>query len=355
MKITQIEKLTPELIKQWEMFLENNEKSNIFQSPDFFKIYENSSNCHPILLFANDSNGNIIGVLLIFIQSFSSGIIAKFFKRSIIIGGPIAQNDNPNIINKLLEKYLNIIKGKLLYTQIRNFWDCKDNIKLYNKWGFQYKEHLNIIIDLKNKSVLNENISKNKRRNVIKSTNKGVNFAETNTISEIAISYQLIKNTYKKLSLPCPNFEYFINAYKVLNPKNKLKIFIAKFNGQIIATRIELLYNGLIYDWYAGSDENTNNKYPNDFLIYNILFWGHTNHFHTFDFGGAGTPNEKYGVRDHKLKFGGELVEFGRFELIHKPLLTNFVFKSLYMYKNISAFSKSKVSIMKIGNKNKTN
>ena len=32
-----------------------------------------------------------------------------------------------------------------------------------------------------------------------------------------------------------------------------------------------------------------------------------------FDFMGAGSPDEDYGVRDFKAKFGGSLVEPGRF------------------------------------------
>jgi lipid II:glycine glycyltransferase (peptidoglycan interpeptide bridge formation enzyme) len=36
---------------------------------------------------------------------------------------------------------------------------------------------------------------------------------------------------------------------------------------------------------------------------------------------GAGKPDEAYGVRDFKAKFGGKLVEHGRFLFVCKPLL----------------------------------
>jgi lipid II:glycine glycyltransferase (peptidoglycan interpeptide bridge formation enzyme) len=49
--------------------------------------------------------------------------------------------------------------------------------------------------------------------------------------------------------------------------------------------------------------------------------WGHNNGYEKFDFGGAGKPDEEYGVRDYKLKFGGELVNWGRFQKVHKPFL----------------------------------
>jgi lipid II:glycine glycyltransferase (peptidoglycan interpeptide bridge formation enzyme) len=36
---------------------------------------------------------------------------------------------------------------------------------------------------------------------------------------------------------------------------------------------------------------------------------------------GAGKPDESYGVRDFKAKFGGQLVEHGRFQIVLSPLL----------------------------------
>jgi serine/alanine adding enzyme len=38
------------------------------------------------------------------------------------------------------------------------------------------------------------------------------------------------------------------------------------------------------------------------------------------DFGGAGRPNEPYGVRDFKAKYGGRLVDFGRDVHVSAPV-----------------------------------
>ena len=43
-----------------------------------------------------------------------------------------------------------------------------------------------------------------------------------------------------------------------------------------------------------------------------------------YDFGGAGKPDEEYGVRDFKAKFGGELVCYGRNTCVHAPVLLQF-------------------------------
>ena len=54
-----------------------------------------------------------------------------------------------------------------------------------------------------------------------------------------------------------------------------------------------------------------------------------------FDFMGAGKPGEEYGVREFKAKFGGEMVEYGRFIRINNPLLYKLGTSSLSILKQI--------------------
>ena len=52
-----------------------------------------------------------------------------------------------------------------------------------------------------------------------------------------------------------------------------------------------------------------------------MILWVKDHVFEYFDFCGAVKPDKPYGVRDYKLKFGGQLVNWGRFEKVHKPFL----------------------------------
>jgi lipid II:glycine glycyltransferase (peptidoglycan interpeptide bridge formation enzyme) len=49
--------------------------------------------------------------------------------------------------------------------------------------------------------------------------------------------------------------------------------------------------------------------------------FANNNHIPIFDFMGAGIKGLDYGVRDYKSRFGGELVEYGRFIKIADPIL----------------------------------
>ena len=120
-----------------------------------------------------------------------------------------------------------------------------------------------------------------------------------------------------------------------MTKKNILKTFVAVYNDKIIGCRLVLCFGDVVYDWYSGASNEHLDKYPNDFLPWKVMEWASQNGFKCFDFGGAGKPNVHYGVREHKLKFGGELVEFGRFEKIHNRSLMKVGKIGLKLYKCI--------------------
>lgn len=306
--------------KQWSDFVFQHPQGNIFQTPEIYKIYLETRNYEPLVI-STEKDNNINGILLAVIQKEHSGFIGKFSARSNIIGGPLISDNDPIYLEQILKKYSTVIKGKAIYTQFRNLWDWTKYKDIFKKNGFIYEPHLNILIDISDLNKLEQGISKNKKKNIVKSKNKGLLFKEVTSEHEFEKSIDLIKSTYQKIGLPCPPKKYFTTAFKELFALNRLKIFGAFLYDTMIGTRMELIYKDLIYDWYAGAEENESNKYPNDFLIYHILLWGHENNFKMFDFGGAGKPDRPYGVREHKMKFSNNLVEYGRFECIHNQLL----------------------------------
>jgi len=321
--------------KQWSDFVLNHPQGNIFQTPEIYSVYLKTKKYEPFIIFIEENN-EIIGLLLALIQKEHSGYLGKFSARSIIVGGPLIKDNNPIYLRQILDKYTTTIKGKAIYTQFRNMWDCSKNKGIFSNKGFRYKPHLNILIDLSDLNKIEEGISKNKKRNIVKSKNKGLLFREVTNELEFEKGVDLIKTTYQKIGLPCPPKEYFMSAFKELYISNKLKTFGVFSQNKMIGVRMELVYNGMIYDWYAGADDNESNKYPNDFLIYNILLWGNEQGFKVFDFGGAGKPNKPYGVRDHKLKFSNNLVEYGRFECVHNHILFAFGHLGIKTYKCIN-------------------
>ena len=181
---------------------------------------------------------------------------------------------------------------------------------------------------------------KGRRKNIRKSERIPLNFLEYVNEKEFEKCIELIIDNYKRIGLPCPNRLFFHNTAKYLFSTDNFKMFIVKFNNDIISCRFVLCYKGLVYDWYAGTDCDHLDKYPNDYLLWKILTWAKRSGYHTFDFGGAGKPYIPYGVREYKLKFGGELYDFGRFVMAHKPFLMNLGKWAFFVYNKVQSVRK---------------
>jgi lipid II:glycine glycyltransferase (peptidoglycan interpeptide bridge formation enzyme) len=75
------------------------------------------------------------------------------------------------------------------------------------------------------------------------------------------------------------------------------------------------------YEWFVCGDDNAGkNMFSSVLATWAGIEYAASNGYERFDFMGAGKPGNEYGVREFKSKFGGELVEHGRFLYICNPL-----------------------------------
>ena len=320
----------------WQAFVDSHPKGNIFQSPSMYRVFEKTKNQAPVFMAVVEGD-EILGVILGSIHKEFSGLLGRMTSRSIIIGGPLIKDDRPDVLRLLLQKYSVKVKSKTIFTQVRNLWEWGDLKTIFDENGFKYDPHLDILIDISSSREEIWSSLKSKARNKIRKAEKSqLKFDVINPKQkDIKRIYKILLEVYKKAKIPLSDMSLFESAFDVLGEKDQIKLFVALKNDKIIGFRIGLLFKETIFDWYAGSFEKYYQDNPNDFLPFETMAWGSQNGYKLFDFGGAGKPNQPYGVRDHKLKFGGDLVEFGRFEKVHKSFLMEIAKIGLQIYKKV--------------------
>jgi lipid II:glycine glycyltransferase (peptidoglycan interpeptide bridge formation enzyme) len=84
-----------------------------------------------------------------------------------------------------------------------------------------------------------------------------------------------------------------------------VRFTLARVGQASAAVSVELVYKDVIYGWFGGMDRAYGSFLPNELLTWHILKWGTEKGFRLYDFGGAGKPDEEYGVSNFKAKFGG--------------------------------------------------
>ncbi|MES2139024.1 MAG: GNAT family N-acetyltransferase [Bacteroidota bacterium] len=308
-----------------ENFVKLHPNACYFQSTLFFKSCVSSSKLFPLYILAYDDN-KLAGVLLVFKQiQINKPVFSFLSSRNIIWGGPLVLNNNHIIYEGLYGAYEKM-KSPSIYTQVRNIYDMSDYKKSMNLIGFKYEEHLNIIVDLnKTAEQLWKEVHTKRRNEIRKALKELTTFFYVNNKEELTECYTILMEVYSRANLPLPKKEHFEALLDNTNTDDGLKIFVAKFDNKIIGCMLCLVYGDTVFDYFAGALSKYYNKNPNDLIPWEVFKWGKQNGYKKFDFGGAGKPKIPYGVREYKKKFGGEMVNYGRFEKVHFPFLFKLV------------------------------
>lgn len=305
---------------QWSAFVYRHPQGNIFQTPEMYDVYLATKNYYPLVFFATDCN-QICGVILALVQKEGKGLLGRFSSRCILWGAPLIMNNDSSVFSILINFFNEKVRKIAIYTQFRNIDNIAHFDSLFNNLHFKYIPHLDILINTEKpfESII-KTIHRSRIRNYKKALNKGVTIKLIDEYDDISKCYDLLIETYQRVKLPYPDISLFQAVYETLMPKNYGLFFGLFFQDILIGFRLVLTYKNCIYDYYAGSSTEHTNKYPNDVLIVEILKHACEEKYEIFDFGGAGKPGIPYGVRDHKMNFGGKLVEYGRYEKINQPL-----------------------------------
>ncbi len=323
MKILFVENFAhPDIFQSWERFVETHPAGTIFQTPHYFQLFADQKKFKPVAVLLRDEDQNITGVLSGIIQYQVKWPFKSMTSRCIVIGGPLLKDNNPGLLSIILEEFDKFVSKKTVYTQFRNLFDISFGKSIFAGLNYTFEDHLNILVDIsKPETALWKEVHKQKRYEIRRAARENLIFKPITSIQDLATSYQLLKTIYNRIKLPVFPFRVFQNAFDLLTPKSLAVFWGAYLKDELVGTMYTFCYKGRIYDYFAGSNSDHNYKFPNSLIPWQVMMWGKNNGMTLFDWGGAGKPGVPYGVRDYKEKFGGQLVNFGRFEKIHKPFL----------------------------------
>lgn len=321
-------------VKEIDSFVKAHPNASYFQSSLFFSACKSSDGLTPYFYVTYQEDNSIAGVLLVFRQVQYRLFPFNFFtSRTIIWGGPLVTNNDLKVYNDLY-KVFSKSKPYTIYTQVRNLSDQGIYQETMNALGFVYEAHLNIIIDLtKTEEQLWQEVHSKRRNEVRRALKEGTTVEMKTDRETLEKCYPILQEVYLRAKLPLPKISHFEALLLNRTGNEGLTIFVAQFEGKIIGCMLCLAYGTTLFDYYAGAYSEYYPQYPNDLLPWEVFKWAKKNGFTKFDFGGAGKPDVPYGVREYKKKFGGEMVNYGRFEKIHFPLLFKVAITALRVWK----------------------
>ncbi len=304
----------------WREFVYSHPQSNIFHVPEMFQVFSRAKNHQPELWAATQGE-RVLALLLPVRIDLLGGLFRFLSTRAVVYGGVLCApgGEGQEALTTLLQAYNRGVKSSVLFTELRNLSDWGDLQPVLSDNGFVYEDHLNYLIDLRRhpEAVL-QGIGPRTRKKIRHALRQGrVVIEEARQREQVMTCYQLMRDTYSSARIPLADCSLFEAAFQVLYPQGMAKFLLARVGDHYAASSVELIYRDEIYGWYSGLDRTYANYIPNELLLWHVFQWGAEHGYHVYDFGGAGRPNEEYGVRDFKAKFGGSLVCYGRNISVH--------------------------------------
>jgi serine/alanine adding enzyme len=304
----------------WREFVWEHPKGCIFHTPEMVDVCSATENYRPVVLSASDSHGKILALIVssrIQTLRFPLGWISS---RAVSWAEPLCAPtaEGQEALHQLLKRYDRRVRNGVLYSEVRMFDAAGPEGEVMNRAGYAYEDHLNYLVDIsRDPEAMLTTIKRQAKQNIKKAQRAG---AEVVEVDETAVEsvYALIQETYQHASVPVADISLFRSLFRVLGPAGMLKCFEVVYQGRPVAVSLYLLYKNRMYHWYQGS-KRLESIYPSELGIWRAMCWGHEHGYTVYDFGGAGRPNETYGPRVFKGKFGGELVNLGRYRKVYAP------------------------------------
>lgn len=317
MYVTTLETLTDGQEAEIWAFLENHPHNTVFQSPAFFRFYATLRHFKPVYFLLYNPHKKLEALMLAVIITENIPVFRRLSARCVVYGGPLLSNENLGLLEPLLTALNNNMANSSLFTQFRNFrqWD-QTAIQLFEKHGYSYRDRLNLLLDTGSKQQLLSRMSASRRRQLQKALASGVEIHPAKNTGEVRSLYSLLKTLYqKKVRKPLPGLDYFTCFFDQMVSKGHGAILLVWFNNQIIGGIVAPVTKGkTIAELYiAGLDKEYPKQYPSVAATWAALAYAADNGIAAFDFMGLGLPDVPYGVRDFKLRFGGQPVNYGRF------------------------------------------
>ena len=337
--------------QQWNELVLSSPTATWFQTKEAYEFYAAlSSELIPFAFGIEECRGDeamrqlgdkdgrrLVGVIVGYITRERNSLKQFFTRRAIIIGGPVIDEDATieeitallNAVKKLQRSDLQPVGRSTakrstglspIYIETRNFHDYSRWKVVFQNSGFAYQPHLNFHVDTSSMELVENRLGKNRKRDIKTSIRDGAMIIEHPTIEQVRTYYALLKHLYTtKIKTPLFSWDFFEKLHAHPNGR----FILVELNGEIIGGTVCVeLPNRCLYEWFVcGRDGEWKSIFPSSLATYAGIRYAAEHGCSRFDMMGAGKPDEAYGVRDFKARFGGELVEYGRFLCVRKPLL----------------------------------
>lgn len=315
--LTKFEQISPYL---WENLIQSSDTATFFQTKDCYEFYSSLSFMEPFV-FAVKEEKKLLALVVGYILADGNRFKQFFSRRAIVPGGMLIHPDATDMdVQTLLLTLNNSLRKKAIYVEFRNYTSFTTYKQAFSTANYEYHKHLNFHVDTSTAELAQSKMTSTKLRDVKASFKNGAKVVIGNSLDEVVAYYSILENLYAtKVKTPLFPLSFFQHLLHT-----SFGVFIlVKLNEEIIGGSVCVKLPGKsLYEWFVcGLDGDFKGVFPSTLATWASIEYAANFGMSRFDMMGAGKPEEGYGVRNFKSKFGGELVEHGRFLHVNNVFL----------------------------------
>jgi len=159
---------------------------------------------------------------------------------------------------------------------------------------------------------------KENRKSINRSQKRGVEVVISRKKEDIEKFYRLYTDAMKRLNADKAYYlslDFFNNLFNNLN--EKVQLFIALYEGEMIAGSILIAGNEISHDYLRAFNPDSSVLVPNNLIVHNKIMWAKKNGYKIFSLqGGHGMDD---GIFRFKLTFSQLTADYYTYSVIHKP------------------------------------
>lgn len=279
--------------EKWDNFIMKDSINGTFlHSRNFLNYHKNKFKDHSLIIKKNTS----IVAVIPGCEVIKGGKKIFYSHQGSTFGGLVINRVYNNIIHidssvSILDKYLREQDFDKVVLKNTSEIFCNDNTSLleyfYFKYGYKNYKELSLYIDFeKYDSMIENNFSASKRRDLKYSLKYNMQFKILKTDSEINDFYKLlVLSLINHNTKPVHSLEELID-FKNSRLSDTVKFYGVYYKDNIIAGSMVFNFNNTVFHTqYLASNPSYSNYYPMNFLNYNLIREAYINNFRFFSFG----------------------------------------------------------------------
>lgn len=328
-----VRQIGPEERERFDEFCARGPKSHILQSYEWGEV-KRYTGWEPIRLVLEDGD-EIVAALTVLKRRIPGLGRAIFYAPR----GPIADLSNRRVMGELLVGVRRIARqNKAIFLKIDPDIEAGDEavVTALRELGFRPNERGANFEGVQPKFVMRLALDKSLddllaamhqkwRYNIRLAERKGVT-VRVGGRADLRPWYQVLLETAARDRFLVRSYEYFEQIWEHLVERGYARLFLAEYQGELIAGTLAFLFGDKCWYIYGASSNEHRNVMPNYLLQWEMIKWAKASGCALYDFRGVSgdlNPNNPlYGLYRFKQGFGARLVEFiGEYDLVFDPFM----------------------------------